>query len=341
MFTSARIKLTLWYLLMIMLVSIAFSFTIYRFLSSELDRVSSLQLSRQEHQMILLSPNQLQASFQPRIPRLLTIDPDLIAETKTRILFSLGLINFGILIVSSLAGFILAGRTLHPIKQMVDEQNRFITDASHELRTPLTSLRTELEVNLRNPKFNREIKAVFSSNLDDVKSLQELSDNLIKLTQYQGNHRNFVPLRLKTILYEAISKVSKLARYKKINIKTIKLEGHVVGEKTLLTELFVIVLDNAIKYSPPKTTIVVDASQKANHQIIRITDQGVGIGSEDLPRLFDRFFRADQSRQKTVADGFGLGLAIAHQIVTRHRGTITVDSTPGKGSTFTINLLGN
>src|SRR3989344_8850426 len=163
MFKKARLKLTAWYLLIIMLISLAFSIAIDHLLTLELTRVERVQRLRQER----------------RIPRIPAIDPEVIEETKNRLRINLILINLGILGAAGVAAYFLAGRTLKTIKNMVDEQNRFITDSSHELRTPITSLKTEMEVNLRDKKLNKDTRKILESNLEEVNSLQSLSDNLI------------------------------------------------------------------------------------------------------------------------------------------------------------------
>src|SRR5690242_13853743 len=140
MFHSARLKLTAWYLLIIMTVSIAFSAVIYFGATGEIDRVLRLQKFHIEH------PEYQIRVFGGRIVQLeqidspLAPDPQVLENAEVRIFERLVGVNLIILVVSAIAGYFLAGRTLRPIKQMVDDQNRFITDASHELNTPLTSL---------------------------------------------------------------------------------------------------------------------------------------------------------------------------------------------------------
>src|SRR3972149_4750779 len=137
MFNSARLKLTLWYLAIIMCVSIFFSVIIHKGLTAEIDRVS-----RMERIQIERGP------FEYRVFRPIFLDKEVVAAIKNRMTFSLVMINGIILIISGGLGYFLAGKTLRPIADMVEEQNRFISDASHELRTPLTSLKTSIEVGL-------------------------------------------------------------------------------------------------------------------------------------------------------------------------------------------------
>jgi len=175
MFHSARLKLTAWYLLIIMAISISFSAFIYFGATREYDRIIRIEQYRVRHPVqpgIIPqgAPGQLDLfSLSPQQ------DNELIEWAKLRVLEALFGINVIILFLSALAGYFLAGRTLRPIKNMVDEQNRFITDASHELNTPLTSLKTSIEVNLRDKNFNVEkAKGVLKSNLEDVNNLQFL-----------------------------------------------------------------------------------------------------------------------------------------------------------------------
>jgi len=340
MFHSARIKLTAWYLLIIMLVSISFSVAIYRVLASELHRVERVQRLRierglSEQPQIVPPPGMNNDLSRPFI-----LDPNLIEETKNRLLFTLALINLTIFGTSAVAGYFLAGRTLKPISQMVDEQNRFISDASHELRTPLTSLKSEIEVNLRDKKLTLDqTKKLLESNLEEVNNLQILSDDLIKLTQYQGGNGLVVDkISLASITGQAIKKVANLAKNKNITIVNQIKNFTIEGNEQTLVELFVIFLDNAIKYGSENTKVNLTAKKTDGHILVNIADQGIGIDEKDIPHLFDRFYRTDKSRAKFDSPGYGLGLAIAKQIIERHSGSIKVRSVLNEGTTFTIQI---
>jgi two-component system sensor histidine kinase CiaH len=265
----------------------------------------------------------------------------LIQSTKIRVFEGLAFINLVILFLSALSGYFLAGRTLRPIKEMVDDQNRFITDASHELNTPLTALKTSIEVNLRNKNLRIEkAKELLLSNLEDVNSLQALSDELIKLSQYQKPNGNvlFEKIQLLEAVNQALDKIIPLSQKKKIKISTNVPKVVLMADEKSLIELFVILLDNAVKYSNDKTAISVKARKTDSKIEITIEDQGLGIAKEDIPFIFDRFFRAEKSRTKQQALGYGLGLSIAKRIVDMHSGTIDVESEVGIGTKFTILL---
>ena len=330
MFHSARLKLTAWYLLIIMFVSIFFSLIIYRGLIGEINRVSRMERFRSERRHSAV-----------RLPSPVFLDPNFINEIKRRIIFGLITVNGVIFVGAGALGYFLAGKTLSPIQEMLEEQNRFINDASHELRTPLTALKSSLEVNLRDKNLTIEnAKKTMNESIENINDLQRLSDSLLNLSQYQKPFfsSNTKDISLNVCINEAVKKVTSLAKQKQITIKKNVEEVNIKGIEDDLINLFVIVLDNAIKYSPKKTSIKIYAKKINNQIIIEIKDQGIGIEKKDLLFVFDRFFRADQSRSKEKVVGYGLGLSIAKKIVLNHHGKISVTSQADKGSIFTINF---
>jgi signal transduction histidine kinase len=211
MFIKTRIKLTLWYLLIIMLVSSMFSVIIYRILSFEIERFENLQRIRIERRIPQMVP-----PFQLPQPT-----PELINETEHRILLMLVFVNCGIFVFAGLLGYILAGKTLAPIKEMMDEQNRFISDASHELRTPLTSLKSAFEVYMRSKTPTvTEAKTLASESIVEVNKLQSLSESLLNLAQYEkpNGSMQFATVDLSKTIRGAIKKVESKAKQKNIRI---------------------------------------------------------------------------------------------------------------------------
>lgn len=321
MFTSARLKLTAWYLIIIMAVSVLFSLVIYTVINQEYNRIEHVQRIRHEREQQLPLSDDLQ----------------IISEARTRLQAILLLVNLGILGIAGVAGYFLAGRTLRPIKEMVDEQNQFIADASHELRTPLTALRTTIEVNLRDKNLNlKHAKEVLKDSLEEVVSLQNLSDNLLILSKANPSRRDpsYQMISLNTVTGEAVDKVSVFADQKKIKISQNIDDVIFAADEEKLVRLFVILLDNAIKYSSDGKAICITGGLIDRQIKVEIKDHGMGISSADLPHIFNRFYRIDKSRSKI--DGHGLGLSIAQKIVKLHHGSIEATSKMGKGTTFTV-----
>src|SRR3989338_6803309 len=331
MFNRARIKLTVWYLAIIMSVSLLFSAVIYRGADIELSRIERRQQIRIEH-------------FRPQFFRLPDF-PDMfvpvpVDEIRKRLIAALIIINGGILILSGGAGYFLAGRTLQPIEDMVKEQNRFIADASHEFRTPITSLKSQTEVSLRDKKLTlAEAKALLASNLEEADNLQTISDRLLELAQIEKpNYFVFAPLDFKSVAREAVAKIKPLARQKQIGINYPHKSQMMDGDRIRLTEMLVIFLDNAVKYSQKKKSINLSTKITGQSLIVKVTDQGIGIDGQDLPHIFERFYRSDKSRTNYHVSGYGLGLSIAKKIIDGHNGTIQVNSKKNQGTTFTIHL---
>lgn len=331
MFHRARLKLTVWYLLIIMIISILFSVAIYKILTNELER----GFQRLSHRYIVEQQDTSQLSK----PQLL--EPEYLETAKERIQWTLFYINLAILSVSGLAGYFLAGRTLKPIKIMVDEQNRFIADASHELRTPLTSLRSEIEVYLRGKSHSiSKANTLLRSNLEEVNALQVLTDNLLQLVVREevNGQSPFENVSLSEILEQAQKKIQSLAKHKDIIIVNKTHDEIVWGDRQTLIQLFIILLENSVKYSSGKTKVVISSQKKDSSIAIDISDQGIGIDKKDIPHVFDRFFRTDSSRSKENVAGYGLGLSIAKKIIEAHSGLISVKSDVGKGTVFIVQL---
>ncbi|MFA6518145.1 MAG: ATP-binding protein [Candidatus Shapirobacteria bacterium] len=331
MFEIARLKLTAWYLFIIMLVCLFFSTFIYRLLSVELERVTRIQRIRLERPFNWR---------QEPPPPLSTLDIELVEDIRHRLLVILISINGGILLISGGFGYFLAGRTLKPIQTMLDDQNRFVSDASHELRTPLTSLKTSLEVSLRDPKLTlSEAKSLIAGSLSQVDQLQQLSNYLLDLSRYQ-NPKNIPKnsLPLKTMISRSIIRLKPQAEAKKIKIVTKISSVKITGDTDKLTDLFTILLDNAIKYSHSGKTINIRVNPSPKSVSILFKDHGIGISKKDLPHIFDRFYRADSARSHTDTPGYGLGLSIAKNIVDSHHGSIVVYSRLHHGTTVTVTL---
>ncbi len=327
MFHSARIKLTAWYLIAIMIISCMFSIVIYGMVSRELDRFEQLHRMRIQRRVTQLN---------------IAPDPELTEDIRHRIIMILIFVNGGILITAGGFGYMLAGQTLKPIQKMMEDQNQFVSDASHELRTPLTSLKTAMEVFLRDKKPTLgEAHGLVKESIEEVDKLQSLADSLLQLAQYQNPDEkiSFRSTEIEPIINKAIHRIKPQAEKKHMHIKV---EGDVNGQITAdpdnLVTVIVILLDNAIKYSSEKTTITVRSEKTDKYFQISVTDEGMGIAEKDIPHVFKRFYQADEARCKETIKGYGLGLSIAKKMVEIHKGTINVKSKLGKGSDFTVRI---
>jgi len=231
-------------------------------------------------------------------------------------------------------------RLLQSVDSAVHQLRQFVTDASHELRTPLAVLHGETELILSKPRSAEEYRKTLAAIDDELKKLTRIVEGLFTLSMADAGqlHLESEPVYINEILEEACALVAPRARAKNISIeRDLNQEVAHVGDEAFLHELFLIFLDNAIKYSPVDSQVRVNLTQNGGSIRICFEDQGVGIASEDLPFIFERFYRAARPGNGEVHSG-GLGLAIAQAIARAHGGSIECQSAPGLGSTFTILL---
>lgn len=261
-------------------------------------------------------------------------------EAHDRLLNNLILTNLLILVGGGALSYYLALRTLKPIEEAHEAQSRFTADASHELRTPITTMRTENEVALMDPKLTlKEAKQQLKSNVEELEKLSALSDGLLRLAQVENNNLRRVPIKAGRVTEMAVNRVLPRAESRSILINTeIQKAGEFMGDEASVVEALVTLIDNAVKYSPEKSEIIVRVTREQRNILFQVIDSGRGISKSELPHIFDRFYRADLSRTKQNISGYGLGLAIAKSIADAHHGDITVTSKVNKGSTFTLIL---
>jgi len=331
-FSAAILKLTFFYVLVIMVISVSFSLAIFQISSNEIGR----GLGRQAnilHDLPSRDDFHLFDDFE-------TLRQQQTEESIFRLKINLVYYNLLILILSTVGSYFFARFSLRPLEEAMEEQNRFTADASHELKTPLAALRSEIEVNLRDKNFSIvQAKKLFKSNLEEIEKLESLSGALLKLSRFdEANKIEFRNIKIGEVIEIAYKKVESLAKKKSIDFVMDFFEVKVLGDRQSLVELLVILFDNAIKYNPKNSKISVSTFKEQKYFVVKVKDLGNGIKNSDLPHIFDRFYRADQSRNKVKADGYGLGLSIAKRIVELHSGQISVVSTLGKGSEFIIKL---
>lgn len=233
----------------------------------------------------------------------------------------------------------LTERSVRPIKEAFDKQKQFISDASHELKTPLAVIHTNVDVLLSSSEEpdNKWLKYIKS----EVERMGHLTNDLLYLTQMDGaeDHQmmkaNFdfsekiehILLGLEVVAFE-----------KEINLTyNILPDVEIYGNSEQLSQVAMILLDNAIKYTPSKGSIEVKLYKTTHHYTLEIENTGDGILEEDLPKIFDRFYRGDKVRSRE-SGSYGLGLAIAKSIVEQHGGKLFCESIPNERTTFTLKL---
>jgi signal transduction histidine kinase len=250
--------------------------------------------------------------------------------------------NIVVLVAAGFASYWLAKRTLRPVELAYERQKSFTADASHELRTPLTALKMAAEVGLMDRTAGKaELRDVIASNLEEANKLERLINNLLRLSRLEASElrQHFGQVSLAKVIGAAITDTEALATSKHITVKTDQVKEEVPGDADSLTQLLVVLLDNAIKYSAEKSTIEITSSYTADTIELQVHDHGSGIAPDALQHVFDRFYRANAARTNEGSEsGYGLGLSIAKYIADVHHGQLTLTSTLGQGTTATVHL---
>lgn len=331
-FRSAYLKLTGIYVLIVMIISIVFSTVLYRVSVIELER----GFGRQANKLFLLNKN----NYPEKVFNIDQIRAEQLTESKEKLVVNLIYFNLLILVLSAILSYFYAIKTMEPIEEAFEAQDRFTADASHELKTPLAAMKTEIEVGLRDKNLKiTDAREILKSNLEEIKKLEVLSGTLLELSRRKNEAKTeFKKIKLDEIIKQAIKKTESLAKKRKIEIIAKLKIINTIGDKESLQELFTILIDNAIKYSFEGGKIIIKFITNNREVLISIKDFGCGIDKKDIPHIFDRFYRVDPSRCKIKNNGFGLGLAIAKQITKLHGGKINVKSDLGKGSEFVVEL---
>lgn len=226
------------------------------------------------------------------------------------------------------------------LERSFTEMRRFTADAAHELRTPLAIIRSEAEVALRLPRSSEQYCGVLENLLEDTNRLSMLADQLLFLSRQDAGLGAKVSesVQLDGLLREVVGNMQLMAQEKGITLELPDCPPcELATDARLLRRVLVNLLDNAIKYTGQAGRIVVSSEVAAKEVTIKIRDSGVGIPSEHLPHIFDRFYRVDAARNGD-GNGAGLGLAICQAILRNLDGTISVQSEVGKGTTFTVTL---
>lgn len=334
MFNSARLKLTVLYTIFVILVTSSFSGLIYR-QASQVIKTEHLRIHERLTQQGFFGV--FNSGMREKIANQLLEDYE---KSRKELVRHLLLVNLTIGLSFAVGSYFLAGKTLEPIREALDQQKRFVGDAAHELKTPITALKTSLEVSLMDKKLPKNARSVLAENLEDVESLQRLTESLVRLANVSEKKLDLNPLVLQKVVNQSVKHLNPIANVKKIklNLNSPEKEIMVKGDMGALTDMFNVFLDNAVKYSPKSSEIKIDIVKTRAGVNVVIADQGQGIEKHHRPHIFERFYRADSSRTKNVPAGYGLGLSVAKKIIEEHGGGVSLKSEVGKGSVFTVKL---
>lgn len=321
---TARLMVT--YISIIMLMCVSFSVVIYA--------ISNDQLERQRPPDLFFRTPERNIPVSPDVKRF--IDSH-VNEAQNILLARLILINLLALVFGTFASYYLARRNLEPIEEAMDAQIQFVNDASHELRTPLTSLKTLNEVTLRKNELTLDdAKDTMRHSIEEADKLQSLTDGLLSLLREDSSDQTLSPVSIPDLVSNVLTRVAPKAVERHIVVDDQTTPSVISVQPDSFERVLLILVDNAVKYSPDKSTITITNRETQKNISITITDKGQGIGPDDIDSIFNRFYRADKSR--TGTGGYGLGLSIAKKIVIMHGGSIVVTSRLGEGSTFTVRL---
>ena len=258
-------------------------------------------------------------------------------QKATYALIILGLIT---LAISTAGGYFMSGKAMVPLREAYERQRQFAADASHELRTPLAVVMASADLLDNDPEItNPFLKQVIADVRDEVKKMSKLVGDLLTVVRSDNQALKLKLSRfdVSELLEQTARVMQPLAEKKHITIETKNMrKKQVFADEQRIKQVILILVDNAVKYTPDGGTVTV-ALEEAERKRVKfsVADTGIGVSEENKERIFDRFFRVDKARSRSMG-GNGLGLAIAQEIVDLHGGEITLESELGKGTKFFV-----
>jgi signal transduction histidine kinase len=246
------------------------------------------------------------------------------------------------LVLVGIGGWFIAGKSIAPVDRAVDQMRRFMADAAHELRTPLTVIRSRAEVALQRERDRAGYEDALRGIERESMRVGRIVEDLLMLARADAGERPIERQRvfLDDIVLDTAEAARALASRRDVRISVGDFEeAPVTGDPMLLHQLVMILLDNAIKFSPPGAQVLIAVRTVHDAARVSVTDAGPGIPAEQLPHVFERFYRGDAARSRagtTASEGAGLGLSIAQWIAHEHGAAIRIDSSPGKGTCVVV-----
>lgn len=255
---------------------------------------------------------------------------------------TLGVVLIAALVIVFLICLYFANRSIRPIEEAWEKQNRFIADASHELKTPLTTINTNADVLLAHSGDSIESHAKWIHYIkDETERMSKLTNDLLYLAKvgHSSDKKQIKTLvSFSSALESIILTMEAVIFEKKLRLdSSIESGVEIFGDGAQIKQLILILIDNAVKYTPQDGVIEISLKKSDGKAVLKVKNTGDGIPREDLNKIFDRFYRSDKSRARK-SGGYGLGLAIARSIVSAHRGTISVKSEPHMYTEFIVEI---
>jgi heavy metal sensor kinase len=229
---------------------------------------------------------------------------------------------------------------IHRLEEAFQHSRRFMADASHELRTPLTVLRGELETFVQEPGLSPEMRERLGSALEELERLVNIVEGLFAISRLDAGdaQAESVKFDLGKLASSTSDQMSLLGEDKNIKITCAAVNDvWIEGDRARMKQVVVNLLDNAIKYTPQGGAVGLNVRTRDGKAVLEVTDNGIGIPTDSLPRVFERFYRVDEARSRELG-GAGLGLSIVKSICAAHHGHVEASSTPGQGSVFRVEL---
>jgi len=245
------------------------------------------------------------------------------------------------LVCAAGVGYVLSGGAMKPVREAYEKQRQFAADASHELRTPLAVVLASADLLRSDPSITSPfLKQVVEDVRDEVKKMTKLVGDLLTVARTDGKANQIKPVRMDLVAaaQQTVRIMRPFAEKKDIVIdEVLPKRVEINADEQKIRQLILILVDNAVKYTPERGHISVCVQEEKGGVQISVADTGIGIAPDHQERIFDRFYRVDKARSRRMG-GNGLGLAIAREIAEAHGGTISVESEMGKGTTFRVHL---
>ena len=254
------------------------------------------------------------------------------------LLLPLGLGGLG---AALFGGLYMAGRAMRPARESLEKQRAFVADASHELKTPLTLIRADAEMVLYRGHLNQEDQKLVEHALAETDRMGAILSDLLLVARLDADEADVAtkPFDLSSVLSEEAERFGVRAAAKEIRLE-VRVPGDLParGDPKRTGQILAVLLENAVRFAPPGGSIAVSGRLQDGWVEASVTDTGTGICPEHLPRLFDRFYRAEASRTRGKGGGTGLGLAIARELARAQHGDLVAESVEGRGATFRLRL---